>query len=84
MLKLSLDNISLYFRQLSVCVYWVQGNKEFNRLFFQLNTDSRIRLCARAHHLRYVEGKHQGHRKAISDFLDFVLVRKNNDFAIKI
>ena len=51
--------------------------------FFQLQRSSRISLCARAHYLRYVEGKHQGHRIAFSDFYKFVfnLVRKYNDFA---
>ena len=49
--------------------------------FFNFNTDSRISLCAKAHYLRYVESKHQGYRKAFSDFWNFVLVRKNNDFA---
>ena len=29
-----------------------------NGIFFNFNTDSRISLCARAHYLRYVEGKH--------------------------
>ena len=29
----------------------------------------------------YVEGKHQGHRIAFSDFYNFVFFRENNDFA---
>ena len=29
----------------------------------------------------YVEGKHQGHRIAFSDFPNFVLFGENNDFA---
>ena len=29
----------------------------------------------------HVEGKHQGHRIVCSDFYNFILVRKNNDFA---
>ena len=45
------------------------------------NTDSRISLCVRSHCLRHVEGRCQGHRIAFSDFGNFVLVRKNNDFA---
>ena len=49
--------------------------------FFNFNTESRICLCARAHYLRYVEGQHQGHQIALSHFLNFVLVRKNNDLA---
>ena len=35
--------------------------------FFNFNIDSRI-SCARAHYLRYVEGKHQCHRIAFLDF----------------
>ena len=49
--------------------------------FFNFNTDSRISLCVRAHYLKYVNGTHQGHQIAFSDFLIFVFVRKNNDFA---
>ena len=30
--------------------------------------------------IRYVEGKHQDHRIAFSDFYNFVLFRENNDF----
>ena len=48
--------------------------------FFNLNTDSRISLCARAHYLRYVDGKHQCNRIAFSDLKKIVLVRKNYDF----
>ena len=48
--------------------------------FFNFNTDSRIRLCVMAHYLMYVQGKHQGHQIAFSDFQNFVFVRKN-DFA---
>ena len=29
----------------------------------------------------YVEGKHQAHRIAFSDFLNFVFLRENNNFA---
>ena len=36
--------------------------------FFNLNTDSRISLCVRAHFLKYVKGTHQGHRIAFLDF----------------
>ena len=49
--------------------------------FLNINTDSRISLCVRAHYLKYVKGTHQGHRIAFSDFQFFVFVRKNNDFA---
>ena len=49
--------------------------------FFNFNTDSRISLCVGAHLLKYVEGKHQCHRIAFSDFKNFVFVRKNNNFA---
>ena len=52
-----------------------------NYIFSTSNTYSLISLCARGHYLRYVEGKHQGHRIAFSDFLNFVLLRENNDFA---
>ena len=48
---------------------------------FNFNTYTRISVCARVHYLRYVEGKHQGHRIAFSDFLNCVLFRENNDFA---
>ena len=41
---------------------------------FTFNTYSRIFLCASAHYVRYVEGKHQLHLKAFSDFYNFVLV----------
>ena len=51
-----------------------------NGIVFNLYTDSRINTCARAHCLRYVEGNHQGCRIAYSDFENFVLVRKSNDF----
>ena len=36
--------------------------------FLNFNTYSRISLCARGHYFMYVEGKHQGHRIAFSDF----------------
>ena len=36
--------------------------------FFNFNTYSRIILCARGHYFMYVEGKHQGHGIAFSDF----------------
>ena len=49
--------------------------------FFNFNTDSINSLCARANYLSYVKGKHQGHRRAFLDFLNFALVRKNDDFA---
>ena len=48
---------------------------------FHFNTYSRISLCARGHNFMYVEGKHQGHRIAFSDFKNFALLRENNDFA---
>ena len=54
---------------------------EEKRYFLNFNTDSRISLCARSHYLRCVEGRHQGHRIAFSDFYNFVLIRENNDFA---
>ena len=37
-------------------------------LFFNFKTDSRISLFANAHYSRYVEGGHQGHGIAFSDF----------------
>ena len=50
--------------------------------FFSTSTQTlQISLCARAHYLMYAEGRHQGHRIAFSDFQNFVLDRKNNDFA---
>ena len=49
--------------------------------FFNFNTDSRISLCARAYYFKYVEGTHQGHGIAFSDFNFFVFVRKNSNFA---
>ena len=49
--------------------------------FVKFKTYSRISLYARGHNLRYIEGKHQGHRIAFSDFYFFVLFRENNDFA---
>ena len=54
---------------------------EEKRHFFNFNTDSRISLCVSAHFLKYVMGTHKGHGKAFSDFLIFVFVRINNDFA---
>ena len=45
--------------------------------FFNFNTDSRISLCARAHRLRYVEVKLQGHRIGFSGFINI----ENSDFA---
>ena len=50
-------------------------------IFFNLNTYSRISLCAGAHFLRYVEGKHQGHRIAFLDVSNVVFDRKNNDLS---
>ena len=44
--------------------------------FLNFNTYSRISLCARGHYLRYVQGKHQGHRIALSDFKNLVLFRE--------
>ena len=37
-------------------------------IFFNFNTYSRNSLCARGHYFMYVEGKHQVHRIAFSDF----------------
>ena len=53
---------------------------EEKRHFFNFNTDSRISLCAMSHY--HVEGRHQGHRIAFSDFLKFVLVRKKIRFCL--
>ena len=50
------------------------GIMKKNGIFFNLNRDSRISyvpgisLCARAHYFRFVQGRHQGHRIAFSDF----------------
>ena len=49
--------------------------------FFNFNTDSRISLCVRAQYLKYVKGTNQGHRIVFLDFLIFVFVQKNKDFA---
>ena len=45
-------------------------------IFFNLNTDSRISICVRAHYLKYVEGTHQGHQIAFSIFNFLYLLEK--------
>ena len=68
-----LDTDSSFIRIFCLTLFKMFCNEE-NGIFFNFNTDSSISLCARAHYLRYVKGKHQGHCITFSEFYNFVLV----------